>query len=168
MAAFEVVPIESRHVEGFHAALDCVARERRYLALTEAFPLDKTREFVENNIAIGNPQFVALVDGVVVGWCVVLRLLPPTFSHGGMLGIGVVPEHRGKGVGSALMRATLDSARKLGFERIELSVYEGNDRAHALYLRFGFVEEGVKRKVVKLDGVARDARVMSLLFSEAP
>jgi len=37
--------ISAEHVEGFHRALDHVARERKYPALAE------TREFVMNNIA---------------------------------------------------------------------------------------------------------------------
>jgi RimJ/RimL family protein N-acetyltransferase len=145
-----------------------VAREKRYLALTEAPPFEKALEFVEGNIAKGNPQFVALVDGVVVGWCDVSRHERPAYAHSGMLGMGVVAEHRGKGIGAALMQATLERARALGFERIELTVYEGNERARALYARFGFVDEGLKRNAVKFDGVARNAHAMALVYDPAP
>ena len=34
-----IVPITLEHVEGFHAALDAVSRERRWLAMVEAPPL---------------------------------------------------------------------------------------------------------------------------------
>jgi len=47
--------------------------------------------------------------------------------------IGVLPEHQGRGVGSALIRATLDGARTLGETLVLL---EGDP---AYYGRFGFV-----------------------------
>ena len=62
-----IEPIAGAHIAGFHAALDRVARERRYLALLEAPPLERTAEFVRGNIAGGNPQYVAVgfkVEGV--------------------------------------------------------------------------------------------------------
>ena len=56
----EIVPITAHHVEGFHRALDFVARERRYLAFLEAPPIESTRAFVLNNFEKGYPQLVAL------------------------------------------------------------------------------------------------------------
>jgi hypothetical protein len=41
----EIVPISPAHIEGFHRTLDLVARERRYLALLEAPPLESMRAF---------------------------------------------------------------------------------------------------------------------------
>jgi hypothetical protein len=46
----EIVPIAAEHVEGFHRALDFVARERRYPAFLEAPPIDESRGIVLNNI----------------------------------------------------------------------------------------------------------------------
>jgi hypothetical protein len=64
----DIIPIRAAHIEAFHRALDRVARERDYLAMTEAPPLAETRAFVEGNIAKGFPQCVVLVDDVLVGW----------------------------------------------------------------------------------------------------
>jgi hypothetical protein len=58
--AIDVVPIAPEHVEGYHRALDRVARERKYLTLLEAFPLLQTREFVQSLVEKGDPVFVAL------------------------------------------------------------------------------------------------------------
>jgi uncharacterized protein (DUF433 family)/RimJ/RimL family protein N-acetyltransferase len=63
----DIVPIEERHIEGFHRALDFVARERRYLAFLEAPPLESTRAWLLDNIRRGPPQFVALSAGELVG-----------------------------------------------------------------------------------------------------
>ena len=47
---------------------------------------------------------------------------------------------RGSGVGAALIEAALAQARKRGCRRVELDTNETNERALALYRRFGFSE----------------------------
>ncbi len=50
-----------------------------------------------------------------------------------------------------------------GFEQVELSVLTDNDIAIGLYRSVGFVEQGVRRRVWKLDGHYRDIMLMSVL-----
>jgi ribosomal protein S18 acetylase RimI-like enzyme len=128
-----------RHIEEFRAGLDSVARERRYLTFLEASSLQETRRFVRRNIRDGYPQCVALVEEKVVGWCDALPIDRPTRAHTAVLGIGVLAEFRGRGIGTALLRETLQKARASDLTRIELSVREGKARVIGLYQRFGFV-----------------------------
>jgi GNAT superfamily N-acetyltransferase len=69
----------------------------------------------------------------------------------------VAPPGRGKGVGNALMTAIEDWARGTGATVLKLSVVPGNDPAHNLYLRHGYVDtdelgdlmaDGVRRELV--------------------
>jgi ribosomal protein S18 acetylase RimI-like enzyme len=53
--------------------------------------------------------------------------------------IGVLPEYRGQGVGSALLQACED---RLDIGRIRLCVRASNDAAIRMYLRFGYCEAG--------------------------
>ena len=53
--------------------------------------------------------------------------------------IAVHPAARGKGVGSQLLEATLCFAREQGYQSVGLDVINTNQRARALYERFGFV-----------------------------
>ncbi|QYA11376.1 GNAT family N-acetyltransferase [Rhizobium sp. AB2/73] len=152
-----IVPISAEHIEGFHKALDTVAREREYLSLLEAFPLEETRIFLLGMIEKGNPQFVALADGKVVGWCDISRHAFPSHAHAGRLGMGIIPAYRGRGLGRRLLEATLRAARDAEIERIELSVHADNDRAIALYEKVGFVREGLARNSVRIDGRYKDA-----------
>jgi ribosomal protein S18 acetylase RimI-like enzyme len=161
---FRVVPIAEEHIEGFRAGLDSVARERRYLTFLEAPSLEESRRFVRRNIRKGYPQYVALVEDKVVGWCDALPIDRPTRAHTSVLGIGVLAEFRGRGIGTALIRETLNSARASGFTRIELSVREGNGRVIGLYEKFGFVQEGVQRNAIRLDGEYENLICMALLF----
>ncbi|WP_315757465.1 MULTISPECIES: GNAT family N-acetyltransferase [unclassified Bradyrhizobium] len=50
--------------------------------------------------------------------------LPSDYVHCGTLGIGLLPAHRGRGIGRALIRRTMDAALAVGLTRIELTVRE--------------------------------------------
>ena len=57
----------------------------------------------------------------------------------------VTPDHRGaqRGVASLLFDAVIAWAREVGgADVVTLSVHERNDRAHAFYRRYGFVDTG--------------------------
>ena len=161
---FKIVPISEDHIAGFHAGVDAVAREKLYLAMLKAPPLEESAKWVRNNIRKGFPQMVALVEGRVVGWCDVSPMERETLAHGGVLGMGVIDGFRGKGIGLALMLATLERAKAGGLTRVELTVREDNLRAKALYEKVGFVVEGVKRKAALHDGKYYDLILMGLLL----
>ena len=162
--AWQVLPIAEEHIEGFHSSLDRIARERKYLAYLEAPPLAETQAFVRKNIAQQNPQFVAVDSNTVVGWCDITPMERPVFAHCGSLGMGVIPEYRGKGIGRRLIEMTLSAARAKGLTRIDLQVREDNTPAFSLYRRLGFVVEGVKRKAYCVDGSYFNLVSMALLF----
>jgi ribosomal protein S18 acetylase RimI-like enzyme len=162
--AIEIVPISQDHIEGFHRALDFVARERRYLAFLEAPPPDETRAYVLNNIAKGYPQLVVLSEGEVVGWCDIVPKSRPVHAHVGVLGLALLPEFRGQGVGGRLVRQTLDAARAFGLHRVELTVREDNKNAIALYRKIGFEIEGLMRDAIKVDDICENVVLMALLF----
>jgi RimJ/RimL family protein N-acetyltransferase len=119
---------------------------------------------VLHNIATGVPQFVALQDGDVIGWCDIRPMPYEGFTHCGVLGMGVRKDFRRRGVGQRLIAATIQRAREDGLERIELDVLASNKAAIKLYEKVGFVTEGLKRKTRKIDGTYDDLVVMALLF----
>ena len=164
----DVAPMAPEHIEGFHRAVDAVARERKYLTLLEAFPLPQTRDFVVQLLAKGDPMFVAVANGEVVGWCDIQRHPFPAHSHRGTLGMGVIPDYRGRSVGARLMDRTLKQAFATGFVRIEFSVRADNLRAMRLYEKFGFVREGVLRDAVFVDGRYHDTIAMALINRGPP
>jgi ribosomal protein S18 acetylase RimI-like enzyme len=164
MNAIEIVPIAQGHIEGFHRALDIVARERRYLAFLEAPPIESTRAFVLDNIKCGHPQFVAISVGDVVGWCDVKPLDRPIQAHRGVFGVGLLPQFRGQGLGTKLTRSALAAARAYGLHRVELTVREHNTGAIGLYKKAGFTIEGVQRDAVLVDGAYENVVCMAVVF----
>jgi RimJ/RimL family protein N-acetyltransferase len=164
---FRILPIAEQHIGGFHAVLDCVARERRHLAFLVAPSLEDLGAFVRKNLRKGYPGYVALVGDSVVGWCDAAPFDRPTMAHTGILGMGVKVEHRGAGIGEALLRATIDGARATGFTRIELTVREDNERAMRLYKKLGFAHEGIKRNGFLVDDRYYNLVCMGLLLDKA-
>lgn len=163
MNDIDIVPIAEQHIDGFHQALDTVARERRYLTFLEAPPLESTRAFVRDMIANGHSQFVAIADGAVAGWCDIRRHAQPIHAHGGALGMGILPAFRSKGLGERLIRKTIEDAQSKGLVRIELNVHADNGRAIRLYERVGFVREGIGKDFVCIDGRYLDVISMAIV-----
>ena len=160
----DIVRIAQAHAEGFHACLDAVAREKRYLAQVEALPLERIEAFVHDSVIQEAAQFVALDDQRVVGWCDVFPAWPAAVEHCGSLGMGVLATHRGLGIGRRLMSATLNHARVKSITRVELEVRADNAAAIALYESMGFVHEGRKRHGMRFDGTYFDSLVMGLVW----
>ena len=160
----EIVPISERHIESFHAVLDEVARERRYLAMLEAPSLEDVRSFTKRMMGAGLPRLVALVGDQVVGWCDLDVKLRETLKHTAILGMGIARSYRGRGIGLRLMEATLQAAKEKGLTRIELMVRVDNERAKKLYDKVGFVVEGLCRRYMLVDGQYYDGYLMAVLL----
>lgn len=158
-----VEPTAEPHFESLHRALDVVAREQKYLALTQAPPLAQSIEFYSGLIAGGFPHFVALDGERVIGWCDVSPVFGHSRAHVGVLGIALLPEARGRGLGKRLLQAAIDKSWARGLTRIELSVRTDNANARALYERLGFEHEGLLRRTTRIDGVYYDSHAMALL-----
>ncbi len=126
---------------------------------------DERRVFSESlrDIEAGNlVNSVAEIESHVVGWCDVRRVRPGTpLDHRGSLGICVRREFRGRGVGTTLMKATIEKSRGR-FESIELTVHSNNLGAIKLYERFGFEKYGRLPSAVKRAGRYLDDDLMYL------
>ena len=105
--------------------------------------------------------FVAVAGAEIVGSLNVERS-----RHGfGEIGMAVVREWRGRGVGSSLLAAAIEWARECGLHKLSLGVFAHNATAIALYRKFGFVEEGRRVKQYRrASGELWDAIEMGLLL----
>ncbi|MBP6985578.1 MAG: GNAT family N-acetyltransferase [Alphaproteobacteria bacterium] len=159
---YEIRPIEEKDIEGLWHVLDCVAREQEYLAFDRGPSIDKMREFVLHNIQNNHPQFVCVLNETVIGWCDVIPSDRPTQAHTGSMGLGLLPEHRGKGLGTLMIMKALDTAKTKGLKRIKLTTHETNQRAIELYKKIGFQVEGVLVKESFLKGRYLDVLMMGM------
>ena len=160
---FKFVPLQESHFTGLREALGAVAREKRYLAFTQAPPLDECIAFYKSILQHGHCQYIAELDGAVVGWCDILPARGEVRTHICILGIGLIASARHQSLGRMLMQAAIDKAWEIGLTRIELGVRIDNLNAIALYERLGFQKEGVHRRANQVDGEYFDTCSMALL-----
>ncbi len=114
-----------------------------------------TREFNLGQLRSGDlPYFIGYQDGTPAGMQTFLRpgFTPPVVARDGDVYLfeGVVSdEARGGGVGSALLRHSMDWARNAGYETCTLHFASGNPSGAPFWLGHGFVpvEHTMERRV---------------------
>ena len=115
-----------------------------------------------------NPKGLYVVamsnDGDIIGHALLDPMGLQSISHIVRLTIVLHPGFEGKGTGKTLVQHLVRWAKAAdGIEKIELLVRANNERATALYKKFGFVEEGRLRKRIKTsDGKYIDDVSMAL------
>lgn len=72
--------------------------------------------------------------------------------------IGVAPEYRGRGLGEMLLLDLFEEAMRRGAEWVTLEVRVSNDTAQALYSKYGFTRQGIRRRYYSDNG--EDAYIM--------
>lgn len=78
--------------------------------------------------------------------------------------VGVSPEHRGQGIGQALMTQLVTHARQVGAHSMLLEVAVNNPAAIAMYDRAGFERLGLRKRYYQPEDV--DAYTMRLILKE--
>ncbi|MGI9475401.1 MAG: GNAT family N-acetyltransferase [Hyphomicrobiaceae bacterium] len=159
----DIKQITEDDIEGYHHVLDVVGREQRYISFLKAPPIEQTRSFVMHNIANDVPQFIAKTEGMIVGWCDVCPKGQAIYAHSAILGMGVLPNHRKKGIGNALIDAALNKAFQRNIVRVELAVFSDNVEAVQLYKKFGFRVEGELQDDAVIDGQYKNSLIMALI-----
>ena len=139
--------------------VDAVVREDKWLGAQP--PLDRTTSIERWRTELDDPsavRFVVVDEG---------RLIGEANAHltGGRadLGMQVAQDHRGLGVGTALLNAITDWARANNAHKVTLQVWPHNKQARTLYEHYGFSEEGrLRRHYRRRTGELWDAIVMGL------
>jgi RimJ/RimL family protein N-acetyltransferase len=157
-------PSRIEDAAAFSEAVTTVAAEKRYLATVEGYSVDETRAYLQRAAEGQLYQFVAEAAGRLIGACDIAPRRTTGFTHVGVLGMFLLPDWRGRGIGGRLLDAALSAARRAGLERIELEVFADNAAAVRLYEARGFLREGCKSRGRKLQGRYQDVLLMGLAF----
>lgn len=84
-----------------------------------------------------------------------------------IVSLGVLPDHRRSGIGSAILDAACDEALLRGAERVVLEVASDNEAARALYAGRGFTVVGRRRNYYRRAERLVDALVLRLQLPTA-
>jgi putative acetyltransferase len=123
-------------------------------------------ETVRTWLEPSSPRVLTLsaeLEGRVVG-AAALRPFFGRRAHAAEFWIAVHEDFNGRGIGSRLLAAIIDTADNwLNVTRIEMTVFTDNARAIALYEKFGFEIEGTHKAATFRDGAFVDAHCMARL-----
>jgi ribosomal protein S18 acetylase RimI-like enzyme len=82
---------------------------------------------------------------------------------GTIWGVFVHPDHRGKGIGRAVVTEAVQHARALpGIDKIQLTVSITQPAARDLYEKLGFRAYGIEARALQIDGQGFDQHLMVL------
>lgn len=129
---------------------------------------EEERELLQHKLDADNEfMMLAMVDHVLAGNCgIMAKGSVRRQRHRCGFAIGIKEDYWHLGLGTAMLDYALELAKAIGYEQVELEVVEGNDRAKALYKRFGFEETGKHVRALKYDdGSYRDEDVMVKIFT---
>ena len=110
----------------------------------ERFTVEEEAEYLRNKSENENGiEIIAEVDGRVVASAGIEQVgKREKIRHRAEFGISVDKNCWGLGIGTALLEACIECAKKAGFTQLELTAVADNERAVSLYKKAGFTEFG--------------------------
>jgi L-amino acid N-acyltransferase YncA len=118
-----------------------------------------------NNNHLFHSRYVALENERIIGWSALTPYSKRMVYQGvAEVSIYIEPDLSGKGIGSTLMDALIQSAKENGIWTLQSSIFPENPGSIALHKKFGFREVGYREKIAQLDGVWRDVVLLEKRF----
>lgn len=118
--------------------------------------LGEPEEFAARVAGPDRRMFLAWDEGDVVGFAATRRVDARQVE---LSGIVVLASHAGRGVGTSLVGAAFDAARREGYREMIVKTETDNQGARRFYERLGFIETRVDHEVV--DGTTFEVCVLS-------
>lgn len=110
---------------------------------------------------LSHSRLVARSADVVKGWAA-LSPVSNRCVYGGVAEVSVYvgKEHRGEGVGRALLEALVSESERNGIWTLQAGIFPENTSSVALHKRCGFREAGRRERIGKMKGVWRDTLLL--------
>jgi ribosomal protein S18 acetylase RimI-like enzyme len=146
------------------------ALEREPQAFTESVAEHQamTLQAIRNHLGSAEDNFVlgAFIDRQLIGMAGFFRRRGEKIRHrGGIWGVYVSEECRGKGIGRALLAELIGLVQLLpGVEQVALAVSSQNAGAKSLYESLGFEVYGCEKRALKIGNRYVDEELMVLYF----
>ncbi|MBM7689556.1 GNAT family N-acetyltransferase [Enterococcus ureilyticus] len=151
-------------------ALKIIGSETPFLVMDEKGMGMTSAEMSENlaNLyeSVNNVLMLALADGKVIGTASVKASSKKRMEHIGEIGISILKDYWGFGLGSLMMEELIEWAKESKvIRRLELTVQHRNQRAVHVYEKIGFQTEAIMARGAKTDeGELLDVHLMSLMI----
>ena len=120
----------------------------------KAKQIESEQEGLIDGWKVPSTTFWLYVDGVPVGFGNLRHFLTEALSKaGGNIGYGIAPQFRGKGYGNILLKLLLQEARKIGLEKVLVTIHLDNIPSQKVALANGGVisEKTEERYLIWID-----------------
>ena len=126
--------------------------------------VEREKEYLESIIKSEKQLYlIAVMDGEIVGSGVFSGYAKPRLAHRGEISLSVKKSMWGQHIGTRLMEEIIHFAKYTAkTEIITLEVRSDNERAIALYKKFGFETFGTFKGFMKIEGEYIDCDMMRL------
>jgi len=147
--------------------MDAISEESNFLTFGPGefgANVQQEKSFIANLSTKKNTLFiVAEMDGKIIGNLSFSGGPRPRIAHVGEFGISVLKEYWGYGVGEELLQYLINWSKNSGIIRkINLKVRTDNTRGIHLYSKMGFLEEGLLKRDLMINGDFFDSLLMGL------
>lgn len=160
----DFLPAKPEFAAQFRECLHSVAKEGRFLMFVEAPTTSALEQDLKTFEETNAPNFFAFEGNKLIGWCDLRLTHRESAKHRAELGMGLLREYRGHGIGRRMLEKLIQAAPAHGVEKLELVVIADNEAAIYLYKSVGFKEEGRLLNYRKFQGVYTDAINMGLFL----
>lgn len=162
---FQIEPARPEDAEALLAYMKQIGGESDNLTFgAEGLPItaEQERVYLQSMLdSEDDTQLIVRQGGAIIADASMQRFRR-RMSHRAEVGISVVKEYWGMGIGSALMEAIISFAREHGIRQLNLEVRSDNERAIRLYEKFGFQKLVTFPAFFRIDGRDVDFDLMNL------
>jgi len=126
---------------------------RQSTADTSEVSVDSKREWFRQHDSKKRPLYVHEENGRVIAWVSYQSFYGrPAYDHTAEISIYIAPESRGKGLGKALLKESLELTKQLDIKTVVCFIFSHNTPSIKLFKSFGFEEWGMLPNVAEMDG----------------
>lgn len=162
---FQIEPARPEDAEALLAYMKQIGGESDNLTFgAEGLPITAEQERVYLQSMLDSEDDTQLIvrQGSAIIADASMQRFRRRMSHRAEVGISVVKDYWGMGIGSALMEAIISFAREHGIRQLNLEVRSDNERAIRLYEKFGFQKLVTFPAFFRIDGRDVDFDLMNL------
>lgn len=162
---FQIEPARPEDAEALLAYMKQIGGESDNLTFgAEGLPItaEQERVYLQSMLdSEDDTQLIVRQGGAIIADASMQRFRR-RMSHRAEVGISVVKDYWGMGIGSALMEAIISFAKEHGIRQLNLEVRSDNERAIRLYEKYGFQKLVTFPAFFRIDGRDVDFDLMNL------
>ncbi len=131
-------PLRRDDEKDFHQLFLGIPEPERMFIKHRVTEIEVIRDWCRNIDYGRNLPLVALIGGKIVGDATLHQQLGGWRRHIGRVSVLVHPQHRGRGLASALVSEIVDTARQVGLEKVEAEFIGEQEAAIKMFAMLGF------------------------------